>query len=260
MLQGMTLRVDVHQHIWTDPLLERLAERETLPLIRHSDGLTVLHSAAEQAYVIDVTAEAAERRATLVRRDGLNMAVIAISSPVGIEALPAGSLIDPEGLYRVGSILERAAERRAPLFVHPGHGLGAAAIEAPFGEPLWWRALTDYVAQMQAAWLTFASFGRREHPDLEVVFAMLAGCAPLHRERLETRGGPAIELHDPGIFYEISSYGPAAVDTMARLVGLDQLLYGSDRPVIEPAATGREALLQANGARILQRVRIEEAA
>jgi hypothetical protein len=28
------------------------------------------------------------------------------------------------------------------------------------------RALTDYVAQMQGAWFTFASFGRREHPEL----------------------------------------------------------------------------------------------
>ena len=33
---------------------------------------------------------------------------------------------------------------------------------------------------------------------------------------------------------------------MARRVGETQLLYGSDRPVVEPVPTGRERLLQEN--------------
>ena len=37
---------------------------------------------------------------------------------------------------------------------------------------------------------------------------------------------------------------------MARRVGADQLVYGSDRPVIEPVRTGRERLLAANGAQL----------
>ena len=293
------VRVDVHQHIWTAPLLQRLTARDALPLVRHSSGLTVLHCAAEHPYVIDVAAESAARRTALVREDGLDLALVAISSPIGIEALPrdnalelidahlqgvaalpqefaawgpvaldaaepddvddliargcvgislpAGAISDPRGLDRVGPLLERIARRSVPLFLHPGHGRRCSGIEVAFGEPLWWRALTDYVMQMQTAWLTFASFGRRDHPNLVVVFAMLAGCGPLQSERLETRGGPPIELHDPRVFYETSSYGPVAVEAMARRVGLDQLLYGSDRPVIEPAVTGRDALLQANG-------------
>ena len=44
---------------------------------------------------------------------------------------------------------------------------------------------------MQAAWLTFATHGRRELPRLRVVYAMLAGGGPLLSERLATRGGPA---------------------------------------------------------------------
>jgi 6-methylsalicylate decarboxylase len=126
--------------------------------------------------------------------------------------------------------------------------------DASLTEPLWWRALTDYVAQMQAAWLTFAAFGRREHPELVVVFAMLAGGAPLLSERLTTRAGPALDLRDPLVFYDTSSYGPSAVEAMARRVGADQLVYGSDRPVIEPVPTGSEALLRANGARLVQPV------
>ena len=83
------MRVDVHQHVWTDPLLARLGARQTLPLVRHSNGLTVLHSVAEQPYVIEVATEAAEQRAALVRRDGLDLALIAISSPLWDRGAPA---------------------------------------------------------------------------------------------------------------------------------------------------------------------------
>ncbi len=150
-------------------------------------------------------------------------------------------------------MLERIAELGVPLFVHPGPAPRTPRPEASLTEPLWWRALTDYVAQMQAAWFTFAALGRREHPQLEVVFAMLAGGAPLLSERLTTRGGPEIELSDPLAFYDTSSYGPAAVEAMARRVGAAQLVYGSDLPVIEPMLTGRETLLAANGSRLVDR-------
>ena len=88
----------------------------------------------------------------------------------------------------------------APLFIHPGRAPGQRPAATEFGEPLWWRPLTDYVSQMQAAWLTFAAFGRREHPDLRVVFAMLAGGAPLLSERLSSRGGPELDLRDPNTY------------------------------------------------------------
>jgi predicted TIM-barrel fold metal-dependent hydrolase len=301
----MTMHADVHQHIWTAPLLDRLAARQTMPLVRRNNGMTVLHSAGEQPYLIDVVAEAAERRAMLVRDDGLDLALVAISSPIGIEALardgalelidayldgvdglppefgawgpvaldgadpsdvdrllargcvgislPAGALAGPDRLERIGPVLERASSRGLPVFVHPGPGPGQWRADATLKEPLWWRPLTDYVAQMQAAWLTFASYGRRDHAQLQVIFAVLAGGAPLLIERLDARGGPAIDLRDPRIFYDTSSYGPAAVEMMARRVGETQLLYGSDRPVIEPKATGREALLQRNAAMLFGR-------
>ncbi len=38
---------------------------------------------------------------------------------------------------------------------------------------------------------------------------------------------------------------------MARLLGPDRLVYGSDRPVVEPVATGRERELMANAAAVL---------
>lgn len=295
---------DLHQHIWTAPLIDALAQRDELPLVRHERGLTVLHAAGEQPYVIDRAAETPARRADLLRADGLEVAVIAPSSPIGIEALPradareliaahlegvfalppqflgwgpvgldhpnpadvdeflsrgcvgislpAGALAGRASIDAVGPLLERAALRAAPLFVHPGNALQADRRAAPgAAQAPWWRALTDYVAQMQAAWLAFAAHGRAQHPELIVVFSMLAGGAPLLSERLVARRGPDVELRDPLIFYDTSSYGPAAVEMMARTVGPDQLAYGSDRPVIEPLKTGRERPLQENAGRLV---------
>ena len=150
-------------------------------------------------------------------------------------------------------MLERIAVRGVPLFVHPGPAEGNPRCEASLTEPIWWPALTDYVAQMQAAWLAFATIGRREHPDLVVLFAMLAGVAPLLAERLATRGGPPVALRDPRVFYDTSSYGAGAIETMAQLVGAGQLLYGSDRPVIEPIPTDRDTALRVNAGRFLAR-------
>jgi predicted TIM-barrel fold metal-dependent hydrolase len=302
------MRIDVHQHIWTQPLLDALADRDCLPFVRREDGLTVLHSANEQPYVIDVEAESPSRRAALVRSDGIDLALVALSSPIGIEALPreparaliaahldgvtalppefaawgpfaldrpepddvdelldqgcvgvslpAAALAGAEAFEAIGPVLDRVAARRVPLLVHPGRGPGETVAAPSLTEPLWWRPLTDYVAQMQAAWLTFAALVRRAHPDLVVVFAMLAGGAPLLSERLTARGGPAIDVRDPLAYYDTSSYGPTAVEAMARRVGAGQLVYGSDRPVIEPVPTGREVLLAGNAARLVAPLRL----
>ena len=105
------------------------------------------------------------------------------------------------------------------------------------GGPPWWPALTRYVFDMHAAWLSFRAVGRAAHPRLRVVFAMLAGLAPLHGERLASRGGPSPDSPDEPdrlTFYDTSSYGPSAIRALAELVGPSQLVYGSDRPVVEP--------------------------
>jgi predicted TIM-barrel fold metal-dependent hydrolase len=87
---------------------------------------------------------------------------------------------------------------------------------------------------------------------------MLAGGAPLHAERLAARGGPAHEaLNDARALFDVSSYGPRAVDAMLRIVGVDRLLYGSDRPVVAPPALEGlgtavvHALAEANPARLV---------
>jgi 6-methylsalicylate decarboxylase len=292
------MEIDVHQHIWTAPLLDALEARSELPFVRRANGLTVLHSAGEHPYLIDVDAELPDRRARLLHDDRLDLALIAMSSPIGIEALDrpaaldlidshlagvdalppgfaawgplairapepddvdrliargcvgvslsAGALAGVAALADVAGVLRRAERLGVPLFVHPGPPPMTAPVELSWDEPLWWRALTDYVAQMQAAWLTFVTAVRRELPRLRVVFAMLAGGAPLLTERLAARGGPAVALDDPCTFYDTSSYGPAVIDMMATRVGVDRLVYGSDRPVVVPDACGAARTSAAN--------------
>jgi 6-methylsalicylate decarboxylase len=286
------IKIDVHQHLWTEPLVQALAERRELPFVRREHGLTVLFLAGERPYVLDLPHDAPTRRATLVELDGLDRALLCLSSPLGIESLPreqsvplidayhegvlsldgpfgawgaialdhpdpddvervvgrgcvglslpAGALSSVDALARLRLVLARLELLGAPLLVHPGPGPNApqAMRQAPLGDPLWWPALTRYIADMQAAWLAFLAAGRRQHPDLRVVFSMLAGLAPLHAERLASRGGPAPYVADPLVFYDTSSYGPSAIRTLAELVGTQQLLYGSDRPVVEPGEFG----------------------
>jgi 6-methylsalicylate decarboxylase len=162
----------------------------------------------------------------------------------------ADALAGPDGFDRLGPVLETLERRGAPLFVHPGPAPAADQERMP----VWWAALNDYVASMQAAWHAFAVWGREAHPTLRVCFAMLAGLAPLQRERLVARGGTAIS--DPHVFLEVSSYGGRVVDGVLREVGVDRLVEGSDRPVAEPIdlALGdavRAALRERNPARLL---------
>jgi predicted TIM-barrel fold metal-dependent hydrolase len=90
-----------------------------------------------------------------------------------------------------------------------------------------------------------------------VLFAMLAGGAPLHAERLAARGGPAGAVHDELTYFDVSSYGPKTVDAMLRVVGVDRLVHGTDAPVIAPApldafgTSVAHALTEVNPARLL---------
>ncbi len=290
----MSQRIDVHQHIWSEPLIDALAVRRELPFVRRENAQTVLHLAHERPWPIDTAAETPVRRAALVSDDHIDRALVSLSSPLGIEwlergqsleliaayhegaiglgdpfgvwgavplqapdaadvdralelgcvgvSLPAGALASARALQRVGEILARLEARQAPLLVHPGPGSDLRAGGQPgqdsASDPPWWPALTSYVSSMQAAWLAFATAGHSRHPRLRVVFTMLGGLAPMQVERLAARGGPRSCARDSLLFYETSSHGPAAIEAVAQVVGHEQLLYGSDRPVLDPGPLG----------------------
>ncbi len=211
------IKTDIHQHLWTEPLVQALAQRREFPFVRHEHGLTVLFLAGERPYVIDLASEAPARRAELVRaRRPATARCCACRAPWGSSRCPArrrsrcstpttrarSRSASPSGCgarsrstvptrttstarctaaasvsrcpparspasigSRVCGRCSRAsASRGAPLFVHPGPappGFGPrlapapAADETSLGDPLWWPALTHYVADMHAAWLAF---------------------------------------------------------------------------------------------------------
>jgi 6-methylsalicylate decarboxylase len=303
-------RVDIHQHLWPERLIDELSRRDRPPFIRKAGARWKLRLDGEPEHLFDLSQHDASLRARRLGGEGIDRAVISLSTPLGIEglpadeaepllesyhagvlelgepfdawastrlrtpdpgrvdealdrglvglALPAGALASREGLVRCRPLLSRLEARGAPLFVHPGPDPLEIRLEQeqPSSDPPWWPAMTAYVAQMNAAWHAFAAWGRLSHPSLRVVFAMLAGGAPLHHERYLARGGPSAAISDREVFYDTSSYGERALDAAVRVVGIDQLVYGSDRPVVDPPSpdllgnAATEAMLSTNPSRV----------
>jgi hypothetical protein len=150
---------------------------------------------------------------------------------VGLQ-LPATAVADESGYRWCSPLLDVLAARDLPLFIHPGPAPGAGA-----GGPAWWAPLVPYVQQLHAAWFAFRAYGRPAYPRLRVCFTALAGLGPLHGERLAARGGAGPLLRgvvDPHMFVETSSYGNRAVDSVLRVLGVDVIVFGSDRPYAAP--------------------------
>lgn len=278
------MRIDVHQHLLTQPLVTALAARTSPPYVTSKGGELTLHLRTEAPSRVRVDDPGA--RAVLLEVDGIERGLVALSAALGIESLPADvaddligtwtrsalalpesfapwgaipladpdprrvdrmldegfvglclpatAIGEPAAIDRLGPVLEALERRGAPLFVHPGPPGQAAA-----GAPGWWAGATDYVAGMHAAWVAWMARGRYGHPTLRVLFAALAGLAPLHAERLEARGAPPVGA-DAYLYYDTSSYGPRAIAAMRAAVGPRQLVYGSDRPVVEPVIPTEE--------------------
>jgi hypothetical protein len=266
------MRVDVHQHLWPDSLLEALRQRRRAP--RMVGWRLVLDG--EPDFAVDPADHDVAQRQARAFDEALDLVLVSPSSPLGIEwlapeeavplldayhegvlalpapflawasvclsevdpvrlsrlllrgcvglQLPATALQDAEGYKRCASLLDLIETRDRPLFIHPG-----VAPPAHGNTPMWWPAMVPYVQQMHAAWFAFRAFGRPRHPRLRVCFAMLAGLAPLHGERLRARGGDRGTV-DPKVFVESSSYGTRAVDAIVRVLGVDAVVLGSDRP------------------------------
>lgn len=171
----------------------------------------------------------------------------------GLE-VAADVLAAPGGLDHLAPLLDVLEKSGLPLLIHPGPAGSAAAP----GRPDWWAPVVPYVAQLHAAWWAWADAGRARFPRLPVCFVALAGLGPLHGERQRARGGAGRPV-DPLTFVETSSYGGQAVDAVIRVLGIDVVCHGSDRPYAEPAWLGfgaavEHAIHSANPGRLLARL------
>ncbi|WP_327429263.1 amidohydrolase [Streptomyces sp. NBC_01236] len=75
---------DVHQHIWPPAFIELLRARTAPPYL---DGWT-LHLTGEPPYEVDPADHDIAARTRLAASDGLDLALVSLSSPLGIEYLP----------------------------------------------------------------------------------------------------------------------------------------------------------------------------
>jgi hypothetical protein len=176
--------------------------------------------------------------ARLVEPDAAEVGALLKGPFVGLE-LPATALATPAAVEALAPLLQAVEQADKPVLVHPGlaarppgwpggtGGTAHATTDVPL--PLWWTPVVDYVGQLQAAWWAWAVAGRAVAPRLRICFAAGAGLAPVHHERLTARGGH-LDGIDPLTFVDGSSYGPQALDAVIRVLGIDTVVLGSDRP------------------------------
>jgi 6-methylsalicylate decarboxylase len=277
--------VDVHQHLWPEAVLRVLERRSVAPKALWADKRWHVELPGEPGFQIDPADHEPRSRAEGLTVDN---ALVALSSPVGPEALPArdalaavaawqeaakqlpdelgwwaatpavlesdgeaeiaeeaiadgaagvclpaGRLATPDDAEAALPLLAAVAGAGATVFVHPGPVNGTTT------EPPWWSSATRYVAQQHAAWHSFHHVVRPQLATMRAIFALLAGLAPLHAERTDSRSrtqSADTALADPLTFYDTSSYGPRAVRAMATAVGIAQLVHGTDYPTARPGA------------------------
>ena len=256
--------VDVHQHLWPEPLLELLSRRGGPPRL---DGST-LELPREPPVEVDVGAHALEARLALLDRCGIERAVVSLPPTLG-----AGALADEEWeeiceAYERGILdLARASDRIVPLAALRGvEGFAGACVGAPEllelellaprldaleqrggflfvqpgpspareGTPPWWSAVVEHTAQMQAAYAMWLDGGVERWPRLDTVFAILAGGGPFQLERLQSRGVSGRGLLYDTVYFETASYGRRALELTLTTYGVGRVLLGSDAPGLDP--------------------------
>lgn len=156
------MRVDVHQHLWTARFVEALRGRSSPPLL---DGWTLVLD-GEPDYPVDPRDHDVPHRLQLNREDRLELALVSLSSPLGIELLPA--------------------DDAAPLL--EAYHLGALALPEGFGA---WAAacVTEPDPAALGTWLDAGCVGLQLPATALADHAGFASCEPLLRV-LEDRGKP----------------------------------------------------------------------
>jgi 6-methylsalicylate decarboxylase len=252
---------DFHRHLWPEPLLELLRSRTEPPFLR---GWSLV--LADGEFEVEEDSYGMLRCLNGLDRDGIDVAVVSCPPTLGIETLDdseplldayhqgvrdavassdgrllafsmgrpepgfigttvsADALLDLDALAPVLDELQRDGKI---LFVHPGPARGTG----------WWAAVVGYTSQMQAAYATWLSEGVERWPELRVLFAILAGGAPVQLERLHSRGFDTRRALRSNLYLDTASYGRRAIELCLATYGGRALVFGSDEPVIDSRPT-----------------------
>lgn len=93
--QGRRLmRVDVHQHLWSEGLYASLARRDTPPRMRRRYGGWSLELAGEAPFTLAPEADTADARVADLGACGIDIGIVALSTALGVETLPGDEARD----------------------------------------------------------------------------------------------------------------------------------------------------------------------
>ena len=261
--------VDVHQHLLPPAFVEALRRRNAPPRIVGTELQTV-----EGCFAFDPAEHELELRIRALDRQGTDVGVLSLQHTLGHERLRPGErtelvavweegiaelvadargrfvalaagptrpdfvgscvgsdvLDDPDAL---GVVVESVRRHGGFVLVHPSGG------PVPPNVPGWWGAIALYTAQMQGAYLGWLAHGQERWPDVAIVFSILAGGGPFQLERLGSRGIDVRSVLHRNVFFDTASYGRRALELCVETFGVEQIVYGSDVPVIDPEPTLR---------------------
>lgn len=207
---------------------EALPADEAAPLVdAYNDGVRELVDGSHgrlrafAAAVLDAPEDAARDL-----EDRLDQGFVGLS-------IASDALATPAAVDRVAPLLGLLERRGRPLFVHPGPAPWTAPDPAPQGLPGWWTSLGRYPEQSLRAFYTWRAVGADRYPALRVVFAIMGGGAPFLEERWSTFAGGSREI-DRNVYLDTASSRRLAVELALATYGAEQVVYGTDVPVIDP--------------------------
>jgi hypothetical protein len=256
---------DVHEHLWPEQFIAALSGRREPPRLAGSE----LHLDGQPVWQLELQLHELEARLALLDKWELDRVVVSLQPTLGLERLPPDEADDLAGIWEAGildlaqssqgRIVPLAARKPAEnfaglcvaasdlldldalepqldelvrtggfLFVHPG------TARPPEGAPDWWTAVVAYTAQMQAAYASWLAAGAARWPELDVVFAILAGGAPIQLERVAGHGLDERAAMLPHVWFDTATYGRRALDLVLSTFGVDRMIFGSDIPVVDP--------------------------
>jgi 6-methylsalicylate decarboxylase len=269
-----------------------LAARQAPPRILGTNGDMRLELAYEPGGPISAGYHDPARRIGVLDACGVDVAVVSISTPIGVEALPEGearplldayhrgiaevvarsggrlqafaaacldaedagtadvaarldqgfvglslpseALATPAGFDRCAPLLATLERAGRPLFVHPGPAPWTPPDPADRRLPAWWTPLAQYPSWSLRAFATWRALGATAYPDLRVVFAIMAGGAPFLEGRWRTFTGLAGGI-DQNVYLDTASCQRLDLELALAAYGAEQVVLGTDVPVIDPA-------------------------